>query len=134
MRISNLLLAFALPLVLFSCAKEPVPAPAPDSGKPSVERRKLTLTATLPGETKSMLQDGSKVLWTPGDPGAGYGMSSVFWEDSDGGWARVTDLSRSGLLLDAGFCLDAGAFTFCAGACSLGLREWSCLLGAGIRF
>ncbi|MBR1577391.1 MAG: hypothetical protein IJ653_02245 [Bacteroidales bacterium] len=67
MRISNLLLAFALPLVLFSCAKEPVPAPTPDSGKPSVERRKLTLTATLPGLTKSMLQDGSKVLWTPGD-------------------------------------------------------------------
>ncbi|MBR1577382.1 MAG: hypothetical protein IJ653_02200 [Bacteroidales bacterium] len=66
--------------------------------------------------------------------GAGYGMSSVFWEDSDGGWARVTDLSRSGLLLDAGFCLDAGAFTFCAGACSLGLRVWSCLLGAGFRF
>lgn len=50
---------------LLSCEKQPSPEPEPV--KPSVELRKLTLTASLPSLTKTTLQDGEKVLWLPGD-------------------------------------------------------------------
>lgn len=66
--------------------------------------------------------------------GAGYGSAAVLWQDTEGRWARVEDLSRKGLLLDAGVFVDIGKFTISLGASALGFSELSGVLGAGMRF
>ena len=40
--------------------------------------------------------------------GAGYGIRTLCWQDSDGGWARVTDRSHSGAVIDAGILIHPG--------------------------
>lgn len=47
--------------------------------------------------------------------GAGYGMRKVAWEDFEGRWAEVTDVSFKGLALDAGIAAHLGHLAFGAG-------------------
>lgn len=67
MKTNALLLTLAVAALFLSCEKQPKPTPVPTPVKPSTELRKITLTATLSDLTKSVLQDGEKVLWSPGD-------------------------------------------------------------------
>jgi len=66
MRKTRQFLLLTLGIVFFfSCEKQVPVSPSPQ--KPSSDLRKITLTAIFPTLTKSALQDGEKVLWTPGD-------------------------------------------------------------------
>ena len=66
--------------------------------------------------------------------GGGYGSDTVLWEDASGKWAKVSDISHSGLCADAGLLLDLGHFTIMAGATTLSFRTLGFEVGAGIIF
>lgn len=66
--------------------------------------------------------------------GVGFGDVSVLWEDSTGDWARVSDLSARGLLVDSGLLFDLGRFAVMAGVSSVGIKDWSALMGVGLSF
>lgn len=66
--------------------------------------------------------------------GAGYGCRTVCWEDLRGEWARVTDYSAAGAVLEAGVLLSFGRFTVAAGGECIGFRQFGLQTGAGIRF
>ena len=66
--------------------------------------------------------------------GAGFGEVSVLWEDSSGLWARITDLSVRGMLVETGLLFDFGRFSAGVGASSIRFKEWSSLVCFGISF
>lgn len=66
--------------------------------------------------------------------GGGYGSDTVLWEDASGKWAKVSDISHSGLCADAGLLLDLGHFAIMAGATTLSFRTLGFEVGAGIIF
>lgn len=66
--------------------------------------------------------------------GLGYGQQSVLWEDSDGNWARVSDLSARGLLLDAGVLFTPGRFRVGLGATLTAFRIPSGVVSVGMSF
>ena len=66
--------------------------------------------------------------------GLGYGQQSVLWEDSDGNWARVSDLSARGLLLDAGVLWTPGRFRVGLGASLTAFRTPSGIVSVGVSF
>ena len=66
--------------------------------------------------------------------GAGYGARSVLWEDASGRWARVSDLSFSGLSADAGLLFDIGHLTLMSGISSIAFRTLVLELGLGFVF
>lgn len=66
--------------------------------------------------------------------GLGYGQSQVIWEDMDGLRVRVSDLSRRGLVLEAGALLTGRHWAVGAGLSMLKGKEWSPVLSAGYRF
>ena len=67
-------------------------------------------------------------------PAAGYGDHSVLWEDSSGKWARVSDLSASGIAAEAGLQLGLGRFLVSVGVSSIALKDIGVSVGAGINF
>jgi len=66
--------------------------------------------------------------------GAGFGSDTVLWEDTDGKWARVSDNSCRGFLMDAGILFDVGRLSFGIGVCALKLKDYSGVVSAGYRF
>lgn len=66
--------------------------------------------------------------------GAGYGSRSILWQDISSHWARVRDISVSGVAADAGLIFNFGRFCLLAGASSLDFRSVSAEFGAGVRF
>lgn len=66
--------------------------------------------------------------------GLGYGQQSVLWEDSDGNWARVSDISARGLLLDAGVLWTPGRLRVGLGASLTAFRTPSGIVSVGVSF
>ena len=66
--------------------------------------------------------------------GAGYGRKVVLWEDLSGEWAKVKDLSTSGVLLECGVIFDAGPVEIQAGISTVSFRTVSLEFGAGFLF
>ena len=66
--------------------------------------------------------------------GAGYGQQNIFWEDSSGEWARVSDLSARGVLLDAGVLWSPGRVTIGVGATLTAFRVPSGVVSVGVNF
>ena len=66
--------------------------------------------------------------------GAGYGSRSVLWEDVDGKWALVSDLSFKGVSADAGFLFDIGHLTLLTGVSTVSFRSISFDFGIGVLF
>ncbi len=66
--------------------------------------------------------------------GSGYGSLQILWEDSAGQWARVDDLSVSGISADAGLMLSAGLFTASAGVSTIKMKKPTIEVGVGVRF
>ena len=72
--------------------------------------------------------------------GAGYGSSTLCWNDIHGAWAKVRDYSAAGLLLDGGAVFHVGKFSLLGGVSYLTARPEAgpfmpvFTLGAGIRF
>ena len=93
------------------------------SGKRSVNR------FSLAGGAWVQCFDGLKIY-----AGGGYGRRSVYWQDTTGAWARVTDYCLKGIDLDAGLILDLGRFSLSLGGEVLAFRQFSLSLGAGINF
>jgi len=66
--------------------------------------------------------------------GGGYGSRNVLWEDVSGQWAKVSDLSFSGLSADAGLLLDIGHITLMSGLSSIAFRNLDIEFGLGFIF
>ena len=66
--------------------------------------------------------------------GLGYGQQNILWEDSSGSWARVSDLSARGLLLDAGVLWSPGRIVIGAGASLTAFRAPSGTISIGLNF
>ncbi len=66
--------------------------------------------------------------------GGGFGRRTVCWQDSRGGWARVTDYSAAGLTLEAGIVLNLGHFALSLGGETLAFRSCGLTVGAGFSF
>ena len=66
--------------------------------------------------------------------GAGIGRRTVLWEDSDGKWARVSDISDRGLCTDAGIILGLNRLSLLAGVSAIRFRAPQLELGIGVNF
>ena len=66
--------------------------------------------------------------------GAGYGSAVRYWEDYMGNWAKVKDLSSSGLAAEAGLVLRFGCVAVSVGAASSGFSYSEAEVGVGIMF
>jgi len=66
--------------------------------------------------------------------GAGYGRQSLLWEDTAGRWARVSDHSSEGLLLEGGALLGLGPWMFGLGITELAFSCAGVMLMAGWTF
>lgn len=66
--------------------------------------------------------------------GAGYGRFACYWEDIDGKWAEVSDITCSGLSLDTGLLYDIGIMRIGIGAGITAFRYSDLAMSLGIRF
>ena len=66
--------------------------------------------------------------------GGGFGRRTVCWQDSRGGWARVTDYSAAGVALEAGVIINLGHLALSVGGESIAFRQFGLTVGAGISF
>lgn len=72
--------------------------------------------------------------WLILSAGAGYGSSSCFWQDIDGTWMSVSDISVKGAEFEAGGLLHFGLFGVSLGACTTSFRNIGFKAGLGILF
>ena len=66
--------------------------------------------------------------------GAGYGQSSLIWEDIDGSWACVSDFTHKGLALEAGLITSWRSLCLGIGISTINFRTASLDLSVGVRF
>ena len=66
--------------------------------------------------------------------GGGYGDASLLWEDDDNRWARVSDLSVSGIAVECGLIWRFHSMSVAAGVSTVGLKHYSALLVCGWTF
>lgn len=66
--------------------------------------------------------------------GAGYGKYTLCWEDTSGGWAKVTDKSHSGLFCEGGVIISFDRFSFSAGMGSVSFKTLIPIIGLGVSF
>lgn len=66
--------------------------------------------------------------------GGGYGWTGLLWEDTDGRWAMVEDLSVRGAVAECGIACTFGHLILVAGISSIAFSEASALLGFGWSF
>lgn len=66
--------------------------------------------------------------------GIGYGQQTLLWEDTSGQWAKVSDRSLEGLLLDAGLLYDWRHLTFGLGLNEISFSSLALTLSAGWTF
>ena len=93
------------------------------SGRTAVDRLFVTAgpVLRLPGKFSAFV-------------GLGYGMRRLCWEDSEGAWMDVSDVSRRGLCAELGVSYRIGRVTFAAGWLSLPLSYNGLTLSAGWSF
>ena len=72
--------------------------------------------------------------WVGVYAGAGYGRYVSCWEDIDGNWAKVADISVSGLSLECGAVLDFGPVEIQAGVATVMFRYTGLEICLGFRF
>lgn len=72
--------------------------------------------------------------WLILSAGAGYGSSNCFWQDIDGTWMSVSDISVKGAEFEAGGLLHFGLFGVSLGACTTSFRNIGFKAGLGILF
>ena len=72
--------------------------------------------------------------WLIVSAGAGYGSSSCFWQDIDGTWMSVSDISVKGAEVEVGGLLHFGLFGVSLGACTTSFRNIGFKAGLGILF
>lgn len=66
--------------------------------------------------------------------GAGYGKRLISWQDLNGNWASVTDLSFKGVAVDAGAVLRFGKFALTVGANTTQFKYTELEAGIGLMF
>lgn len=72
--------------------------------------------------------------WLTVYAGAGYAFRKLAWEDMDGGWALVSDWSRSGFAAECGVIASWRRLAVSAGVSTISFRTVSFTCGLGLRF
>lgn len=94
----------------------------------------------LSGNTRTssyMFSAGArKVIWKGlgAFAGVGYGAHSVYWEDVSGNWAKVTDSSVDGAIIEAGVSYTLKPVEFFVGVSTISFGYNSLECGIGLRF
>lgn len=94
----------------------------------------------LSGNTRTssyMFSAGArKVIWKGlgAFAGVGYGVHSVYWEDVSGNWAKVTDSSVNGAIIEAGVSYTLKPVEFFVGVSTISFGYNSLECGIGLRF
>ena len=94
----------------------------------------------LSGNTRTssyMFSAGArKVIWKGlgAFAGVGYGSHSVYWEDVSGNWAKVTDSSVDGAIIEAGVSYTLKPVEFFVGVSTISFGYNSLECGIGFRF
>ena len=94
----------------------------------------------LSGNTRTssyMFSAGArKVIWKGlgAFAGVGYGSHSVYWEDVSGNWAKVTDSSVNGAIIEAGVSYTLKPVEFFVGISTISFGYNSLECGIGLRF
>lgn len=65
--------------------------------------------------------------------GLGYGYSKVAWEDVDGNWARVSDLSFFEISVESGILCSLGDMAFTLGVQTVAFRTAAVTCGIGLK-
>ena len=66
--------------------------------------------------------------------GTGYGRKTLLWEDIDRSWAKVSDKSASGILLECGPVVDAGPLEIQAVLSTIAFRTIALEIAVGFNF
>ena len=66
--------------------------------------------------------------------GVGYGSRKLAWEDVDGQWAEVSDLSHKGFAFEAGALFSWKSLAFSLGFSSVSFRTAELVCGVGVKF
>lgn len=94
----------------------------------------------LSGNTRTssyMFSAGArKVIWKGlgAFAGVGYGSHSVYWEDVSGNWAKVTDSSVNGAIIEAGVSYTYKLLELFVGVSTISFGYNSLECGIGLRF
>lgn len=94
----------------------------------------------LSGNTRTssyMFSAGArKVIWKGlgAFAGVGYGAHSVYWEDVSGNWAKVTDSSVDGAIIEAGVSYTYNLLELFVGVSTISFGYNSLECGIGLRF
>lgn len=94
----------------------------------------------LSGNTRTssyMFSAGArKVIWKGlgAFAGVGYGDHSIFWEDVSGNWAKVTDSSVNGAIIEAGVSYTYNLLELFVGVSTISFGYNSLECGIGLRF
>lgn len=94
----------------------------------------------LSGNTRTssyMFSAGArKVIWKGlgAFAGVGYGAHSVYWEDVSGNWAKVTDSSVNGAIIEAGVSYTLKPVELFVGVSTISFGYNSLECGIGLRF
>lgn len=77
-----------------------------------------------------------KVIWKGlgAFAGVGYGSHSVYWEDVSGNWAKVTDSSVDGAIIEAGVSYTYNLLELFVGVSTISFGYNSLECGIGLRF
>ena len=65
---------------------------------------------------------------------AGYGYRNIYWDDADGQWARIEDLSARGVVLSGGVLLGWRHFSLSLGLSTVSFHTLGATLGLGVQF
>lgn len=66
--------------------------------------------------------------------GAGFGMRRLFWEDSEGQWMEVSDISRKGLSAEIGAGFNFGRYSVSAGVLAIPSAYGALSVSVGYNF
>ncbi len=72
--------------------------------------------------------------WLILSAGAGYGSSCCFWQDIDGTWMSVSDISVKGAEFEVGGMLHFGLFGISLGVCTTSFKNIGFKAGLGVLF
>ncbi|MBQ0122845.1 MAG: hypothetical protein KBS38_04430 [Bacteroidales bacterium] len=72
--------------------------------------------------------------WLILSAGAGYGSSNCFWQDIDGTWMNVSDISVKGVEVEAGGIFHFGLLGISIGACTTSFKNAGLKAGLGFAF
>ena len=66
--------------------------------------------------------------------GLGYGYRNMYWKDIQGEWAKVSDMSCSGVSIDAGVALNFGKVAITLGVNNTSFKYTEAEIGIGVMF